>query len=86
MSQTKSIPTEQEWNEWLQHPVTQAFRRCLQVERERLHNVWEAGQFSGETSDETAALNIMAAAEARLLGDMQQMDYSDLIHKLGEDE
>lgn len=56
------------------------------MERERLHNVWEAGQFSGETSDETAALTIMAAAEARLLGDMQQMDYSDLIHKLGEDE
>lgn len=47
-------PTQEEWAEWLQHPVTQWFRAEAEQTRQDWREALATGQTLRESSDDTA--------------------------------
>lgn len=69
---------KEEWNEWLQHPVTVAFREHLASLKERIKEDWAAGFFTDESSEGTAQKNAVALGQHQLLEDLLLTDEENL--------
>jgi hypothetical protein len=67
-----NIP-EEEWKDWLQHPVTRAFRHFLRTEQEDIKGDWASGLFTGETLEQLAQLNSEAIGRHRQLEDIIEL-------------
>lgn len=50
--------TEQEFNEWREHPMTRALVEILHAKREELRQQWEAGSFTDYAKDGTVLVNV----------------------------
>ena len=50
--------TEQEFNEWREHPGTRALMDVLAAKREELRQQWEGGSFSDYTQEGTVLVNV----------------------------
>lgn len=50
--------TEQEFNEWREHPGTRALMATLAAKREELKQLWEAGSFTDYSVEGTALVNV----------------------------
>ena len=84
MSQSHQLPTEMEFKEWLQHPVTVQFRKALRMKAEDYVAGWEAGSYTGATADETFQLNSLHLGHVRALRAALVMEYDDLIAMLND--
>ena len=73
----RAMQSKEEWEEWLAHPGTQAFRTMLVMWRESLKEQWAAGQFQ-----ETAA-NQQGLAQVQLLEDLADLDYQQYQRTMG---
>jgi len=51
-------PTEEEFQAWLTHPVTEAVRNLLKEKREELRQSWEGGSFTDYSKDTTILVNV----------------------------
>ena len=67
------VPKE-EFQEWLQHPVTQAFRKYLSNNIRDFQEGWSNGAFTGATSDETIQLNSKAIGQIQILQNILEID------------
>lgn len=64
--------TPQEIQSWKQHPVTEAFIAVLDGRKRTLQDSWSAGQFTGNSTDETAQMNAKAIGQVQMLEDILQ--------------
>ena len=49
---------EEEFNDWLRHPMTQALVAILHAKREELRQQWEGGSFTDYDRGTTALVNV----------------------------
>lgn len=64
--QTKIAEREQ-WEGWLAHPVTQAYREWLRQWREQIKEQWAEGHYPAQ--------ELEARCKCQVLKDMSEMDY-----------
>lgn len=69
---------KEEWSEWLQHPVTVAYRKGLIAMKGAIQNDWAAGVYTAESSEGTAQRNAVALGQFRLLEDLLSLDEESL--------
>lgn len=68
----------EEWLEWLGHPVTQIFRDYMKELQAEVQENWAAGMYTAESSEGTAQKNAVALGQFRLLEDLLQVDEESL--------
>jgi hypothetical protein len=72
------MPSEQEFMDWLAHPVTRVMRQALSARRESYRQQWEGGSISELSMAGYAILNAAAVGECKGLAFAQELDYEDL--------
>jgi hypothetical protein len=77
-------PTEVEFKEWLQHPVTIALMKCLDANRDQLRRQWEAGSFSDYAKDGTILTNVANMGTCKGYAFVMELEYSQLEIEDGE--
>ena len=78
-------PSEEEFKEWLLHPVTRAMREVLERRRESNRCAWEGGSYSDWDSHTHAIINAGAIGECKGMAFVQELDYETLIGELDEE-
>lgn len=72
----KTVITEEVFNDWLQHPVTEALRReILPAKVGQLHQAWENGQLTAESFEGTMQQNAKAIGETKTLRWFAEIDW-----------
>src|SRR5271154_5441107 len=82
----KVIPTEEMFQAWKAHPVSQLYHQMLAEGRQALRDQWEAGVFQGRTPLETAVANVGALSQCRLYKDLMEMNYEQFCESFDEEE
>lgn len=77
--------TQEEWEAWLDDPVTVEFRQVLQEWREGLKEQWAQGQFQSNKISETSIATAQALAQVNLLEKLQTMNYEELVETANEE-
>ena len=67
--------TEQEFNDWLQHPVTIAVKEILEEKREKMRQDWEGGSFTDYESTAMSLVNVGNIGTCRGYAFVQELDY-----------
>ena len=83
---SKRIPLPEELEEWLHHPVTEAFQEFLRKWRESLQSQWAAGQFQVDNPEHTAAMNAGALGQIVMINHMLDLEYERFEEVLRDDE
>ena len=55
---SKAAITEQEFLDWIQHPVTKTLLTILEAKREDLRQRWESGAFTDYEKEATVLVNV----------------------------
>jgi len=66
------------WDSWLLHPVTQALRKLLHRRQEELKEQWAAGQFTDMGQFGTAILNAKAIGNCEAYERVEQLELIEL--------
>ena len=66
---------EEEFNDWLLHPVTKSLKQLLAAKRERLRRQWEGGSFTDYTKEGTVLVNVGNVGICRGLAFVEDLDY-----------
>lgn len=67
--------SEEEFNDWLTHPVTKEVKRILAAKREQLRRQWEGGSFTDYTKEGTVLVNVANLGTCRGLAFVEELDY-----------
>jgi len=78
MPVSKPSVTEQEFNDWLQHPVTLAIKEYLKREIEAKKEEWASGVFTDQSQYSTAILNAKAIGVCEALTRVGELEFSQL--------
>lgn len=84
MSHPTRLPTEQEFQDWLEHPATQALRSLLSQEVQTLKDQWASGAFTNEGQYATQMLNASAIGSIRVAERILSVDYEQLLGAFDE--
>lgn len=83
----KVIPTEEMYQEWLMHPVTQVYRQFLGESRKVLMEQWEAGAFQVDGDPlKIAIANAGALSECRKLKELAELTYEQFSESFDDEE
>lgn len=77
--QPERMPTESEWEEWLQHPCTKRLRFWAERERLSLMERWADGNFSAAFDMEMAVKNAGATGACSVYKDLNELDYQQIV-------
>lgn len=77
-ARAKVLPTLEEFNSWLTHPVTGAVRAYLEEQVAQAQVDWVNGVFTGASMEETVQLNSEAIGRVRALALISSLEYGDL--------
>ena len=78
--------TEQEFNEWLQHPVTRELKRVLGKKREELRQNWEGGSFTDWEAGTMALVNVGNIGTCKGYAYVQEFDYEQYLTEIEDGE
>lgn len=78
--------TEEEFNDWKQHPVTIAIMEMLSVKRENLRQDWEGGSFTDWEPETMALTNVGNIGICRGYAFVQELDYEDYLTEIDDGE
>lgn len=67
-----------EFDDWMQHPVTEMFRKHLKTMMDGITEDWANGIFTAESSEGTAQLNAAALGQVRLIHDILNLTEEDI--------
>ena len=73
------------WDSWLLHPVTQALRKLLHRRQEELKEQWAAGQFTDQGQYATAILNAKAIGNCEAYEKIEVLDLETLLEDLSDE-
>ena len=69
------LPTEEEYLDWLSHPVTKAFRRLLEEGAKGLMEQWAEGSLQSSDPHETQAASLQALGQLKIYRQLKELDY-----------
>ncbi len=78
--------SEQEFNEWKQHPMTKELMRVLEMKREELRQDWEGGSFTDWASDTMALISVGNIGTCRGYAYIQEFDYETYLMEIEDGE
>ncbi len=67
--------TEEEWKEWLLHPVTKHLRKWAFEKQEELKSRWADGEFTDAMQSAMAVRNAGATGACSVYKEVEEMDY-----------
>ncbi len=76
------FPSEQEFTEWKEHPVTKALLEMLEKERDVLRRQWEGGSFTDYEKDAFVLTNVNNVGYCRGLTYVCELNYVTLATRL----
>lgn len=77
--------TEEEFNEWKLHPMTQALMGVLAAKREALRQQWEGGSFTDYSLETTALINVGNLGTCKGYAFVADLTYEDYLAELEDD-
>lgn len=86
MPRPNELPTEEEFLDWLQSPVTQLLREWARRRRQNLMERWANGDFSAAFSMEMAVKNAGATGACSILEEVIEPVFQDLIDEVTDDK
>lgn len=75
----EAMPTEEAWNDWLNHPCTKRLRSWADGARFDLMELWAAGNFSAAFTTEMAVKNAGATGACSVYEHVRDMNYQLII-------
>jgi|APCry1669189101_1035198.scaffolds.fasta_scaffold99286_1 hypothetical protein len=78
------LPTEQEWQEWKQHPCSEALQKILRNWQESLKSQWAAGTFTDQSQFGTAISNAKAIGNCEAFERVLELEYEQLESELDD--
>lgn len=78
--------TENEFNEWLQHPATKALMEVLAAKREDLRQQWEGGSFTDYEKDSTVLVNVGNLGTCKGYAFVMELTYEQYISEIDDDK
>ena len=78
--------SREQFDNWLQDPVTQELRRVLGRRRQERKDSWEHGELSDWSKDTHILLNAAAIGECKGYAFVQELDFDTFIGELGDEE
>ena len=69
------LPTQEEFQDWLTHPVTQAFRRLLEEGAKGLMEQWAEGALQSADPNETQSASLQALGQLKIYRQLKELDY-----------
>lgn len=76
---------EEEFNDWLQHPMTRELMRVLEAKREELRQGWEGGSFTDWEPEAMALTNVGNIGTCRGFAYVQEFDYETYLMEIEND-
>ena len=76
---------EQDYLDWLGHPVTQAVRQLCRLRQEELKERWASGEFTDLSQFGTAILNAKAIGNYEAYEKVRKLDYEELRGELDDE-
>lgn len=74
--------TEEEFNEWKLHPMTQQLVAILHAKREELRQAWEGGSFTDYVQETTALVNVGNLGTCKGYAFVTDFTYDDYIAEI----
>ena len=78
--------SEQEFNEWLLHPMTKELMKVLEVKREELRQDWEGGRFTDWEPKAMALVNVGNIGTCKGYAYVQEFDYEQYMTEIEDME
>ena len=78
MATEKVVISQEEFNSWLAHPVTQVVRESFNQRAREIQVDWVNGAFTGPSAEETLQMNSAALSRARAYTFMAELELMDL--------
>lgn len=78
--------TEAEFNEWKQHPMTQALMEIIEAKRDILRRQWEGGSFTDYDKGTTALVNVGNVGICRGLAFVAELTYEDYVSEIDDEQ
>lgn len=69
---------QEEYNDWLQHPVTEIYRSYLSKMRMTIMEDWASGVFTAESAEGTAQKNAVGLGQLQLVEDLLNLTHEEL--------
>jgi len=79
------LPTEEEWQGWEQHPVTQTLARYLHKKQEEIRAAWAKGAFGNQVHLETVVLNSVAQGMHQCIDQILDLEYGQIVAELSDE-
>lgn len=76
--------TEQEFAEWLEHPVTRGVRELLELKRDELRRQWEGGSFTDYSQEGTALVNVGNLGTCRGYAFVSELTYEQYVSEIDD--
>ena len=77
--------TEEEFNEWKEHPATQAIIAVLEAKRETLRRMWEGGSFTDYSQGTTALVNVGNLGTCKGYAYVAELTYEEYVMEIEND-
>ena len=77
-------PTEPEFQEWMEHPVTRSVMQVLHARREQLRQLWEGGAFSDYTIEGNVLTNVGTLGTCKGYAFVTDLTFEQLESELAE--
>lgn len=76
------VVTEEEFNEWRDHPVTKEVMKLLGAKREELRTAWENGSFMDYTQEGTGLVNTHNLGQCQAFRLVQELTYEQYLGEM----
>lgn len=78
MNENFVTPEQQEFQDWLLHPVTKIFLQWARNRREVLKEEWAMAAFTGRETNESLARNYAAQGAVSVYKEVSEVSYEDI--------
>lgn len=82
MPELASTPEEQEFKDWLLHPMTKRLKEAASRRKEELKDQWASGSFTAMEHFGTAILNAKAIGRVQELSWLEELEFTDLFEEM----
>jgi len=82
----QSNPNRDEFQEWLLHPVTRAFREYLDKQRRALMEKWASGDIAQKAKHEHILMDASAISACQTMQGLRDLSYDNLIEVLNDEQ
>jgi hypothetical protein len=79
------LPTKDEFDAWLDHPMTRMFKSWAEKRKSDLKDHWAAGMFTDETDVKMITRNIGAIGECQMADRFINLDYEQFVGDMSDD-